>query len=286
MVIQGTNVQTEYYNYAIDNLYPDSTLLPGITFNANTIVKAGARYIPKFNKGTVNAPKLPGQKYDFGTIGDTLVPIVTNNSQTPAYPIYDAQVATVGYDLVGAALKDLVQGNLTPALNIEGLSCLVHEGTDIEDTTAIDETNVRDYLINLRKKMRDRGAKGNILIVNTEIYAAILKVAGKDFDNEMKNRLNLTANIGTWLGWTIVESNIFSMYSEGKYIDYAGVTQTVDFTKIDLIAYDKEIFYIDILINMLKTQQAQTFNGVEIVSEVINGYRVGDSAQVLVKFNA
>jgi hypothetical protein len=284
-LIQGTNVAIEYFKSTIANLYPDSTLVPGVTFNPNTIVKAGGRYIPKLTKGSVNSPKLPGQKYDLTGVKDTLVPIMANNSQTPGYEIYEAQMASTSYNVLDEAIKDLTAGKLTPALNLEGISCLVNEGTDMQDTTAITKDNIRDYLITLRKKMRDKGAKGTTLIVNTEVYAAILSVAGKDFDNEIKNQLNLSANIGTWLGWTVVESNVFSFYTEGKYIDYSGTEKTVDLSAIDLIAYDKDIFYIDTLINMMKAQDATTFNGIEVVSEVINGYRVGDAEQVFVKKN-
>lgn len=284
--IKGTNVVLDYFNMVLGNLYTDSTLIPGVTYNPKTIIKAGGTYIPKFAKGSAVAPKLPGQKYDLSGAQDSLIPIMANNSITPGYELYEAQMAATNYDMKNAALTELTKGKITPSFNVQGMACLVKEGTDLGDTSPINKGNVRERLLELRKEMRDKGAQGNVLIVNTDVYTQILSEAGKDFDNELKNRLNLTANIGQWLGWTIVESNVFSMFTEGKYIDYAGIEQTVDFTKVDLIAYDYRVFYIETLINMLKFQDAQTFNGVELVSEIINGFRVADPEQVLVKFNA
>jgi hypothetical protein len=284
-LIRGTNIAEEYWTTTLANLYPDSTLVPGVTFNPKTIYKAGGTYIPRLTKSNVNSPKLPGQDYDFTDVKDSLIAIVTNNSQTPARRLYEAQIETVSYDIINPVVEDLIKGDLVPAMNIEGISCLINEGTDIQDTTVITKDNIRDYLITLRKKMRDKGAKGTTLIVNTEVYAAILSVAGKDFDTDVRNSLNLTANIGTWLGWTIIESNIFSFYTEGKYIDYSGTEKTVDLSAIDLIAYDWNVFFIETLMNYLDTQKGTGFHGVEVVSEVINGYRVGDAEQVFVKKN-
>lgn len=285
-VINGVNVAEEYSKVVEPNLYPDSTLVPGVTFNPHTLEGAGGRYIPKVTKGGVVDPTLPGQDYDFSNASDELIQIVANNSITPSKRIRNAQMASVSYPIVEENLSTLVSGSVKPSFNAQGLACLVNEGTVLTDTSAITATNVKSYLINLRKQLRDKGANGNVLIVNTEIYSTILQAAGADFDNEVKNMINMEGGIGKWLGWVIIESNIFSLVTEGKYYDYTGTLKTVDFTKIELVAYDWQKFYVDTLIEMLKVQDATTFNGVEIVSEFINGYRVSDKDCVLVKKTA
>lgn len=285
-VIGNVNIAQEYSRLVEPNLYPDSTLVPGVTFNPNTLEGAGGRFIPKVENGGIQDPKLPGQDYDFSNASDSLIQIVANNSITPSKRIRNAQVASVQYPIVEENVSTLVSGSVKPSFNAQGIACLVHEGTVLADTDEITATNVKQYLINLRKQLRDKGANGNVLIVNTEIYAIILQVAGADFDNEVKNMINMQGGIGKWLGWVIIESNIFSMATQGKYYDYTGTLQTVDFTKVEMVAYDWQKFYVDTLIEMLKVQDATTFNGVEIVSEFINGYRVSNKDCVLVKKTA
>lgn len=285
-VIGNVNIAQEYSRLVEPNLYPDSTLVPGVTFNPNTLEGAGGRFIPKVENGGIQDPKLPGQDYDFSNASDSLIQIVANNSITPSKRIRNAQVASVQYPIVEENVSTLVSGSVKPSFNAQGIACLVHEGTVLADTDEITATNIKQYLINLRKQLRDKGANGNVLIVNTEIYAIILQVAGADFDNEVKNMINMQGGIGKWLGWVIIESNIFSMATQGKYYDYTGTLQTVDFTNVEMVAYDWQKFYVDTLIEMLKVQDATTFNGVEIVSEFINGYRVSNKDCVLVKKTA
>ena len=153
----------------------------------------------------------------------------------------------------------------------------------LSDTTAITATNSKSKLIELRKELRDKGANGNVLIVNTETYSIFLQVAGGDFDNDVKNMVNMQGGIGKWLGWTIIESNIFSLAKTCEYYDYSGTLRTVDISEVAMIAYDWQEFYVDTLIEMLKVQDAPSFNGVEIVSEFINGYRVANPDCVIVK---
>lgn len=281
-VIDNVNIAQEYSRLVEPNLYPDSTLVPGVTFNPNTLEGAGGRFIPKVENGGIQDPKLPGQDYDFSNASDSLIQIVANNSITPSKRIRNAQVASVQYPIVEENISTLVSGSVKPSFNAQGIACLVHEGTVLADTDEITATNIKQYLINLRKQLRDKGANGNVLIVNTEIYAIILQVAGADFDNEVKNMINMQGGIGRWLGWVIIESNILSMATQGKYYDYTSTLQTVDFTKVKMIAYDWQKFYVDTLVEMLKIQDATTFNGVEIVSEFINGYRVSNKDCVLV----
>lgn len=285
-VISGVNIAEEYGRVVEPNLYPDSTLVPGVTFNPQTLEGAGGRYIPKVTKGGIIDPTLPGQDYNFSGASDTLIHIVANNSITPSVRIRNAQIASVKYPVIEENLATLVSGSVKPSFNAQGIACLVNEGTVLTDTAEINATNVRTYLINLRKQLRDKGANGNVLIVSTDVYSVILQVAGADFDNDVKNMVNMTGGIGRWLGWVIIESNVFSMIAEGKYFDYTGSLKTVDFTNIELIAYDWKTFYIDTLIEMLKVQGSMSCNGVEIVSEFINGYRVADKDCVLVKKRA
>lgn len=285
-VIGNVNVAEEYSRLVEPNLYPDSTLVPGVTFNPNTLEGAGGRFIPKVANGGVQDPKLPGQDYDFSNASDSLIQIVANNSITPSKRIRNAQMASVKYPIIEENLATLVSGSVKPSFNAQGIACLINEGTVLEDTTAITEDTVKSYLVDLRKQLRDKGANGNVLIVSTDIYSMILKVAGVDFTGDVKNMIGMEGRVGRWLGWVIIESNIFSLISTGKYYDYSGTLRTVDFSKVEIIAYDWQKFYVDTLIEMLKVQDATTFNGVEIVSEFINGYRVSNRDCVLVKKSA
>ena len=285
-VIGNVNIAEEYSRVVEPNLYPDSTLVPGVTFNPHTLEGAGGRYIPQVVKGGVIDPTLPGQDYNFSNASDKLIQIVANNSITPSKRIRNAQVASVQYPVVEENIATLVSGSVKPSFNAQGIACLVNEGTVLEDTTAITKDNIKSYLIKLRKTLRDKGANGNVLIVNTEVYSCILEAAGADFDNEVKNMINMEGGVGKWLGWVIIESNVLSLVTQGKYFNYSGALQTVDLSKVEVIAYDWQKFYVDTLIEMLKVQDATTFNGVEIVSEFINGYRVSDSSCVLVKKTA
>ena len=276
-------------------LVSDTIFLPGVTFNPNTIEKNGVRYAVKDVDETIVAPSAAGaNNYSFSNADEALVQIVCNNELLPSTRIYSTQIESVPYDQRVYQFENLIKGKLNPSIEAETLACLLNEGTVLTtgtpaatDTTAITTANVKDYLINLRTKLRKAKVKANglVLLASPEIFGTIIKTVGADFDSSVKNEIAYTGNIGRWLGFLIVEANLIGETAL-KYVDYSGTLRTVDSSKVDFVVYQWETLYRDTLISKVAMQDATTFNGVEVVSDVVNGVRVGTASKVFIKKNA
>ena len=286
--INNVNIAEEYSSIVCPNLYADGTMQPGVTFNPHTLENAGGRFVPKVTADGVKAPKNQAGDYDVTEAADTLIPILANNYYRPSKKIYGAQINAVGYDIVEENMSALIKGTLRPSYNTSALACLAQEGTDLVDdtTTVLTKDTIGDYLLKLRKQLRDKGATGNVLIVSTDIYVLIQQAAGAEFDSEPKNAIVASGKVGYWKGWFIVESNLFGWTGNNtaKYYDSANELKTVDLSKVEMIAYDWEKFYIDELLEMLDVVDGgNTYNGVQVVTELVCGFKVADPACVLVK---
>ena len=276
-------------------LVSDTIFLPGITFNPNTIEKNGVRYAVKDVDETIVAPSAAGaNNYSFSNADEALVQIVCNNELTISTRVYGTQIAGVPYDQKVYQFENLIKGKLNPSIEAETLACLLYEGTVLTsgspaatDTTAITTANVKDYFINLRTKLRKAKVKaqGLVALVSPEVYGTILKVAGADFDSSIKNEIAFSGNIGRWLGFLIVEANLIGETAL-KYVDYSGTLRTVDSSEVDMVVYNFETLYRDTLISKVAMQDATSFNGVEVVSDIVNGVRVGTASKVFIKKNA
>lgn len=283
------HIAQEYSDVIDPNLYADSTMQPYDTFNPHVLQRAGGRFIPRVTGGGAEDPKNTVGAYDYTDASDELIQIVANNFHRPAVRIYNKQIESVSYDIKEENVANLIKGTIRPSFNGEALACLVHEGTALtaDAATVLTKDNIGDYLLTLRKKLRDAGAEGDRLIVSTAIYNVIRQAAPNEFVEDVKNDMTATGKVGYWKGWKIKESNVFTFRGTAKYYDYSGTLQTVDLTKVDLIAYDWEKFYIDVLPNNLDVVDGRpTFPGVAVVSDFAFGYRVANPKCVLVKLNS
>ena len=283
--------QEEFGVTIAENLDKESTFVPGISYNEDTIERAGVRYIPSIaGNNPVDPVQAGNNNYDFSNAASSMLQITCNNEYLPSKRIYNVQASSVPYDIVEGNVQSLVKDSISPSKQQSLLACLAYESTTLKkannetDTTELTVANIKQYLVNLRKALRKAGARtSNQLQVSCDVYGLILQAAGSEFTADIKNQIAYSGNVGQWLGFTIWEN----AYIGGtyKYFDYAGNLRTVDTSSIDMIAYDGKTLYCDLKIEKLGVQDATTFNGVEIVSDLVLGAR-NNASRTLVKYNS
>lgn len=275
-----------------NGLTSDTVFIPGVTVNFDTIEKNGVRYaLKETNEASVDPSVAGTNGYHFTNADESLVQIVCNNQVSEGIRLYGVQEAAVPFDMKAYQMERLVKNIITPSIQKQGLAALAYEGQVIQsggvaDTTQLTTANIKDYLLGVRTALRKSKVSSDKLVclVNPEIFSLIVKVAGSEFDGSLRNELNMNGNVGKWLGFTILECNMIG--DTVKYVDYSGTLRTVNTADIDFICYSWDTLYEDVLVSLLKLQQAVTFNGSEVVSDFVTGWRVGTQAKTAIKKNA
>ena len=266
-------------------LYGDSPFQPGVTYTDMYQGDAGAGAV-KIYKSTDDGaatPGTPGRDFTDEEGTNTLISLLLNNNYQKSKKIYQVKANAVSYDLAAENLDMAIQ-NTRKGKDISACACLANEGTDYADYTAITKSNVKEYIINMRKSLRDAGANADVIQCSTAVYATMLDAAGDEFTPMRNDSIQSSGQIGSWLGFTIVENNLLNN-EQAKYYDYAGTLQTVDLTDIDMIMYDHMAFHIVDNLEMMRVIDSERFTGSLAQVELNMGFRVSNSARVAVKKN-
>jgi hypothetical protein len=168
-------------------------------------------------------------------------------------------------------------------------ACLVKEGTEVATGAALTVLNIKQDVLLNRKTLVDAGASANVLLCNTKTYALILEFAGTEFTPIVNESVANSGRIGRWLGFLVIECNALSATS-AKYIDYAGVTQTVVFNTavpgqkaLDYVMYDFETFSVLTNFETTRVVDSERFVGSLAQVEMNVGYRVTTAARAIVR---
>lgn len=279
-VIYGTQYVDEKYSSAIEpNLFSDTVLIPGVTFtNKYEEGPAGGIYVHKLNSGNAVTPKAPGQDFVDEAAADTLIPIIMNNNFQKSRKIYGVQAAAVAFNAGEEYLADALNV-VKEGRQYSALACMVEEGTDLGDTTALTKGNVVEYLISMRKTVKDNKGKANFALVSTEAYALLLENLGftKSADDSI-----VSAELIKRFGLTIIECNSFDE-AAAKYIDNTGATKTVDLTGVDMIVGNGDAFSLIDNFNVYRLIDSENFAGSKAQVEENTGMTVTSAAQIVVK---
>lgn len=228
----------------------------------------------------------PGRDFTDENSSDTLIPIVLNNNYMKSKKVYGVQAAAVNTKLANESLSIATQ-ECGEGWNQSGIACLITEGTESADTSAISKANVKSKIIAARKEIVTAKGKADVVICSPEFFAIILEAAGSEYTPELNNYMNATGQVGTWLGFKFIEaSGLAEGVTAPSYYDYSGTKKTVeiaDLGKVDFIMYNHEAFSIVTNFESARIVDSENFSGTKAQIEINSGFRVTSEKQVLVR---
>lgn len=285
VIYNSQNVDEKYSSIIEPNLYYKSVLIPGLTFTDKYEAQAGGIYVHKIGGGKTTGvvPKTPGRDFSDEVVADSLIQIVFNNNFQKSRKIYGVTAQNVAYNKAEAELAEAVK-QVSQGWQTSGVACMVQEGTDMADTTAITKENIKDKLISMRKKVIDNAGDVNFAIVSTAVFEAYLQYTGTEYTPAMNESVLGGRNVN-FLGMTMIEANILNQ-SSAKYYDHTGTLKTVDLTKVDVIMGYYEGFSALNNFETMRIVDSERFSGSLAQVETNAGYRVTNADLIVVKKNA
>ena len=279
------NVDEKYLSIIEPNLYYKSVLIPQVTFTDKYEAQAGGIYVHKLGGGKTTGvvPGTPGRDFSDEVAADSLIQMVFNNNFQKSRKIYGVTAQNVAYNKAEAELAEAVK-QVSQGWQTSGVACMVQEGTDMADTTAITKENIKDKLISMRKKVIDNAGDVNFAIVSTAVFEAYLQYTGTEYTPSINEAVLGGRNVD-FLGLTMIEANILNQ-SIAKYYDHTGTLKTVDLTKVDVIMGYYEGFSALNNFEMLRAIDSERFSGMLAQVETNAGYRVTNPDLIAVKKNA
>ncbi len=274
------NVDEKYAKILEPNLYIDSVFADGITFTSKYEEKGGAIYVHKLGTTTCEVGT-PGRNFNDEESTDNLIQIVMNNNYQKSKKIYGVQANAVDFALgeeqLATATQEVAQG-----WTIGGLGCLLNEGTaSANQATALTKSNLKAQVLADRKAIRDAHGKADVILMGTEAYALLLELSGSEFTPVANDAVNVSGQMGKWLGFTVIECNGLGETSF-DYYDYTGAKKTVTPTAKNYIMYNHEAFSIVNNFDAARIIDSEMFSGSKAQVELNTGYRVTNSEMVVI----
>ena len=281
LVVGQATVATGMSPVVEGGLYADEIFQDGVTFTSEyDIGNAGQIQVEVYSPDNSIEPKTPGADFTNSEYVNTVIEINTNNSfqksqKVPAY-VQATMPTSVLLNKTWAVTEDI-----RIARQKTGLAVLVTEGTESSDNEVITAANVKEKVLAMRKELRKKHARPDVVIAAVDEYSAMLETAGKDYTPISNDSVVATGRIGYWMGMLWVESTLLG--GSFKYNDASGVAQTVDTSTIELIMYDNMAFSIIDKLVMLRTIDNPNAAGSLVQEEVDSGFKVTNPACVAVK---
>lgn len=279
------NVDEKYSSIVEPNLYTDNVLEPGITYNEDFQGDANSGLVKVYKQKSDGAtdPTTPAGDFSHTNAENELLDLRLNNSFRKSKKIYKVQANAVSYPLADttftAAINDVKEG-----YQASGLACLANEGIALEVTTAITKSNIKSTVLAMRKQLRKKKAKADVVFASVDAFTAMLEAAGDQFTPAKNDEMIATGQVGYWLGMKWYEANA-TENTAAKYYDHAGKLNTIDLSGVDLIMYDHRFFSIVDNLEEMRIIDSENFVGSLAQIEINAGYRVTTKAAVAVKTN-
>ena len=247
------------------NLYDNQVFQPGITFtNKYQLDAAGQILIHKLGKETLTEGS-PGGDFSNTDTADTQIILPLDKALRFSKKLYGATIGAVAYPIAAAQMEMGVR-DMAEAFNQAAMVLLETAGSFTAGavTTTLTAANVYDIIINDRKVLVTAGATPDVIIVSPTVFALLLQ----------SDEFQRTGTIGD----AAVANGMVGRVAGLNVIEYQGTA-----TLTDYVMYDHRAFSIVPALNMLRTINAISFNGVLAQGELIYGRKVTNSARVLKK---
>lgn len=281
LVVGQATVATGMSPVVEGGLYADEIFQDGVTFTSeHDVGNAGQIQVEVYSPDNSIEPKTPGADFVNSEYSNTVVDINTNNSfqksqKVPAY-VQATMPTSVLINKTWAVTEDI-----RIARQKTGLAVLVSFGTASSDTDAITSANVKEKVLALRKDLRKKHARPDVVIASVDTYSAMLETAGKDYTPVSNESVVATGRIGYWMGMLWVEATLLG--GSFKYRNSEGLVQPIDTSKVELIMYDHMAYSIIDKLVMLRTIDNPNAAGALVQEEIDTGFKVTNPACVVVK---
>lgn len=286
LVIGNATVATAMSPLVEDALYADEIFRDGVTFSSRYDVgNAGQIQVIKYTPDTSITPGVPGSDFTDTEYSNTVMEINCNNSFQKSVKVPNYFENTIPSNLLVSKTYEVTE-SLRVGRMKSGIAVLCHDGTEADYKTALSSVNLKTAILTDRAKLRKKNANPKVVIASVDTYMKMLQMAGTEYTPLMNERMNSTAQVGTWLGMLWLECTILGE-TNLKYRDSDGAEQPVDTTGIDYIMYDGMAFTIIDKLSMLRVKESEHFMGSKIQEEIDTGFAVTNADCVLVhKTNA
>jgi len=285
-IIYGSlNVDEKYSSILEPNLYYDSVFVPGVTFTDEYEEgPAGAIYVHKLATSAA-IPGTPGRDFTDEATQDDLIPIVLNNNFQKSKKIYGVQAAAVSISLANEQLT-IATNEIKEGWGQGAFACLVNEGTVSSDTTAIADGGAVAAFLAARTTASENKIKPDTLLCSPKFFSQLLDEAGDKFTPVKNDAIAATGAIGSYYGYNVIEGNGLSDANGAKYYDSTGTLRTVTLNDVDFILYNHRALSIINNLEVFRIVDSEMFNGSKAQGEMNTGYKVTNSAGVIVRKTA
>lgn len=265
-------------------LYADAIFIDGVTFTSRyNIGSAGQIQVEKYSGGRGVKPGAPGSNFSDRDYTNSVENININNSfkDSVKVPLYFESTMPTAV-LMNKTLE--VTQKTGTGRQESALAALVNQGSASDDIDALTVDNIKSKVIKMRSTLRKKHAKPNVVIASVDTYSVMLEAAGKDFTPMYNDDVIRQGKIGLWLGMLWIEADLLDgATADYSYINDSGDETTVDTSAVDLIMYDFMAFSLIDRLDALRVKESEQFVGSKVQEEICSGFKVTNTACVLVK---
>lgn len=277
----GHTVDDKFSPLVEPNLWANKPFQPGLTFTDKyQMGPAGQIMVHKPGKDSITATH-PGADFNHAVVQDSLVTIILNKQFNRSRKIFGATLATVSYDMAAAeletALEEIAEAWQKEALNAVVLQTGVNAGVA---ATAISDIYA-DIVAN-RKKLVEKGAKPDTLIVSPDVYAKLLKSPEFQRVGDIGDKAVAEGMVGRIAGMNVFEYQAFGDYTTSDVV--AGHTLAAGDT-VDYIMYDHDALAIVTALDAIRViDEPSNFVGILAQAQVVSGYKLTNVDRALVRY--
>ena len=278
-------VDEKYSSILEPNLFADTVLFPGITYNdkiADGDVRAGLVHIYKETATAQASPGTPAGDFSHTATANSLIDLRLNNAFRKSRKIYKVTTNSCSYAKAEENLSLIVAENRRDR-QAAALACLIQEGTLVtgDALTGGSTSNLKAKIVATRATLRKKHAKPNVVLANVDTFGLMLEVAGSQYTPNINERIISSGQVGNYLGMTWFE--VDALQGAAEYYDHAGILQDVDLDDVNFIMYDASAFHIQDNLDAMGLVNGQPdFVGVYAQNEINSGFRVSNADKVAV----
>jgi len=275
-------VDEQYSAILEPNLFEDTVLFPGLTYNSRIADGEVTSGLVHIYKETMTAQADPGASagdFSHADTANTLIDLRLNNGYRKSKKIYKVTVNSCSYAKAEENLSLAIKENARDR-QASALACLINEGTEVSDVELL-TTNINNKIVATRKTLRKLHAKPGVVLANVDTFGLMLEIAGDKYTPSTNERIVSSGQVGNYLNMTWYECD--ALEGSAKYYDHAGDLQTVSLAGAEFIMYDYTTFHMNDNLNMMGLVNAQPdFTGVYAQNEINTGFRVTNADKVAV----
>lgn len=283
--IQGTRVAEEWRSTFLPNLFYESWMVPGVTYNADYTESAGVIRIPFIPDASATVPGKPGRDFDHKLVSADYKSIYLNNNYQESDKAYQVFLNSMPNGMKETMMRNVTE-KVKEGINRSGLACLKTEGTVSSVTTKLTVDNFKSIVMAERASAVRAKARPSVMLASPEVIALILTSFGKEFTPTKNDEVMYSGYIGRWYGLDIMEVPLLGSGS----CSYFGASDTIttvsetDMAKVDFILYDPRVFHsVTNLVEYRMIDDDPDFVGTLAQAEVNQGYFVSRPTFVRIK---